>query len=80
MRTPIIERLFYLGGRSSTTYSEDNDLVRLAGFQGRNNAQRVGVVVDLHRARSGPPDPLAVGRGNALRETGGHCVKGQYVY
>jgi len=51
------KELYSLFGKMYDWSRIDNDLLRLAEFQGGNNAQRVEVVVDLRRARLGPPDP-----------------------
>jgi hypothetical protein len=51
------EELVNLFGKGYDWSYIDNDLLRLAEFQGRKNARRVEVVIDLRRARLGPPDP-----------------------
>ena len=54
--SPAAELYRIFGGKCDWA-GVDRDLVRLAEFQGGNNAQRLGLVIDLRRANLGPPHP-----------------------
>ena len=52
-----VKELYHLFGKGYDWSHIDNDLLRLAEFQGGNNARRVEVVIDLRRVRLGTPGP-----------------------